>query len=332
MSIRDDPRVNAASWPVAVALAHEHKAAYARERGAIKALLRLVTGKCELQRILEDNDYCSTRLSRAVTKSLVLSRALSRARAEAVDEATRGSFDAGAAAGRVTQAKGLASAAAAAGAPRLDAEARLRLCLEDVRVAGRCLDLLEAARRRKVDPAAEAARLERLWCALMPARRAHASGARAWTLLGFQGADPLTDLRGMGWLGLDVLVRLAESPARDGGALLQAALANFPELPLAIALINLEALALRLLQTRDLDHLFYRADVVGGSRRDEAWAREADEGHALQVYATLTGRMLARFLETWAKTKRNVMHFGLVLAQFESQQILEARLDARRGA
>ena len=64
MLIRDDPRVNAASWPVAVALAHEHTAAYARERGAIKALqLRLATGKCKLQCILEENDYCSTRSS-----------------------------------------------------------------------------------------------------------------------------------------------------------------------------------------------------------------------------------------------------------------------------
>lgn len=54
--------------------------------------------------------------------------------------------------------------------------------------------------------------------------------------------------------------------------------------------------------------------MVGGSRRDEAWARETDEGHALQVYAALTGRMLARVLETLAKTKRNIMHFGLVLA------------------
>jgi hypothetical protein len=96
MLIRDDPHVNAASWPVAVALAHEHTAAYARERGAIKALqLRLATDKCELQCILEENDYYSTRLIRAVTKSLMLSRALSRARTEAVDEATRGSFDAG---------------------------------------------------------------------------------------------------------------------------------------------------------------------------------------------------------------------------------------------
>jgi hypothetical protein len=151
LSIRDVPRANAASWPVAVALAHEHAVAYARERGALKALLRLTTGKCELHRILEDNEFSSTRLSRAVTKSLVLSRAVSRVRAEAVDEATRGSFDSGAAASRVAQVKELVGAAVAAGAPRLDAEAHLRLCFEDMRVAGRCLDLLEAARRRKVD-------------------------------------------------------------------------------------------------------------------------------------------------------------------------------------
>jgi hypothetical protein len=68
----------------------------------------------------------------------------------------------------------------------------------------------------------------------------------------------------MGWLGLDVLVRLAESPGRDGGALLRAALANFPKLPLAIALIDLEALALRLLQTRDLDPLSLFPRRCGG--------------------------------------------------------------------
>ena len=54
-----------------------------------------------------------------------------------------------------------------------------------------------------------AALLRRLWAAVFP--DAAAAGApRDFTAMGFQRADPATDFRGMGLLGLRQLISLAE--------------------------------------------------------------------------------------------------------------------------
>eukprot|EP00045_Choanoeca_perplexa_P010521 m.107119 g.107119 ORF g.107119 m.107119 type:complete len:161 (-) comp15305_c0_seq5:38-520(-) len=53
--------------------------------------------------------------------------------------------------------------------------------------------------------------LKACWHHLQPSVPYPGRNTRDWGRLGFQGADPVTDLRGMGILGLKTLVRLKET-------------------------------------------------------------------------------------------------------------------------
>ncbi|KAL1515938.1 hypothetical protein AB1Y20_002552 [Prymnesium parvum] len=144
----------------------------------------------------------------------------------------------------------------------------------------------ELERQRKaVDPsdAAHAALLQRLWLALLPEESFRARG-EAWLRLGFQGADPCTDFRGMGGLALRELVHFAEvfreeallrceAWSRDGGAV--------QALPYALTAINASAWLWALFVDGKLD----RCLCVRGA--------------SLQTYRNLFCEMLCGFLRLW---------------------------------
>ena len=84
----------------------------------------------------------------------------------------------------------------------------LRTSLECVNGANRAIARADALRATAFDSSNEdhAALLRRLWAAVFP----DATGPADFTAMGFQRADPATDFRGMGLLGLHQLISLAE--------------------------------------------------------------------------------------------------------------------------
>eukprot|EP00730_Choanoeca_flexa_P015703 TRINITY_DN7271_c0_g2_i2.p1 TRINITY_DN7271_c0_g2~~TRINITY_DN7271_c0_g2_i2.p1 ORF type:complete len:259 (+),score=30.77 TRINITY_DN7271_c0_g2_i2:33-779(+) len=72
-------------------------------------------------------------------------------------------------------------------------------------------DHLEATAHTKFDDsnADHIAMLEQLWREMMPSEPYPGRSNRIWGEVGFQGSDPVTDLRGMGMLGLESLVYIA---------------------------------------------------------------------------------------------------------------------------
>ena len=88
--------------------------------------------------------------------------------------------------------------------------------------------------------------LLRLWRALTPGTPLEGRINRQWGAIGFQGTDPATDLRGMGVLGLRVLVDMAEKQPDSLRGLLREDSKEF-YYPLAIAVINIAHDTLQLL-------------------------------------------------------------------------------------
>ena len=86
----------------------------------------------------------------------------------------------------------------------------------------------------RLAPAATDAALQRLWAALHGADPFPGVPAEAWKAMGFQGASPLTDVRGAGAYGLDLLVRTVEGCSR----LRPAALASDAEYPFCAAALD----------------------------------------------------------------------------------------------
>lgn len=48
--------------------------------------------------------------------------------------------------------------------------------------------------------------LFQLWEILMPDEKLESRKSKQWSIIGFQGEDPMTDFRGMGILGLNQLL------------------------------------------------------------------------------------------------------------------------------
>ena len=97
--------------------------------------------------------------------------------------------------------------------------------------------------------------LESMWnllCSNEPPRDSHVSGGRkskSWSRVGFQGVDPVTDLRGMGLLGLFQLVHFARTPQSQHVLAWSRAPQDGPEVkffPFACAGIQITSLVLTL--------------------------------------------------------------------------------------
>lgn len=165
--------------------------------------------------------------------------------------------------------------------------------------------------------------LERLWQLLQPGRpRQGGRHSKDWGDIGFQGADPATDFRGMGYLSLLNLLELARLQpafcARHIREYLQPghALTHFP---LAITSINATGWLLELLRAGALDEELLR------------------RGPSMQTVHAVHYALLLRFTDVWARERpASVMDFGriqkLALAEVRRAGVARALDDAdKRG-
>lgn len=117
-----------------------------------------------------------------------------------------------------------------------------------------------------------------------------------WEDIGFQGSDPVDDLRGVGMLGLVQLIWLLENPrtlpvAQDVFRWLKG------DVPFCVLCLNVTSLALATL-------------------REGGLSRECN--HREQVFAVLNdfyAAVLVSFSNTWRHKKRDFMESGLVLQE-----------------
>lgn len=244
-----------------------------------KVLLRLCTGRSELQRIcMENGGWHSPAMSLAFSLSLYRSRQLQQL--SSVVFAGK-PFSVPAAKDEIVRRKRMFHLTPT----ELIAVRNVSHCLHSISFANKCASSLHELRRAAFDAGAPShvALLESLWSCLRPGTsrrpyKAEASGSgkesnsnstRAslasadWGEVGFQGSDPATDFRGMGLLGLVQLEHLARTrPAEARNMLLNA---NHPRryYPFAATGINVSAFVMELVTQRRVHGALYRALEAG---------------------------------------------------------------------
>lgn len=103
----------------------------------------------------------------------------------------------------------------------------------------------------KTNPDHEAT-LMRMWTATYPDTKLESRVSEQWKLLGFQGTDPATDFRGMGYLGLSQLVYFAENHTDIFRKIVNGQIARKErEYPVAVAGINLTQKLYDILKVND---------------------------------------------------------------------------------
>ncbi|XP_045142397.1 ELMO domain-containing protein 2-like [Echinops telfairi] len=218
----------------------------------MKWLLRQMTGKCELQRIVDTyvgaQRTCRIEHSLRCSKSKVLREATWITQSE-ID----GCVEA------IMKEKNISA----------EKEARfkssLKACLLQISGYKQLYVDVEKERQNPYDSdnVKHEKLLLQLWNLLMPKKKLQARISKQWADIGFQGDDPKTDFRGMGMLGLTNLVYFSENYPTAARQILSHS--NHPKLgySYAIVAINLMEMAYSLLKSDALKFYLYTF-VAGG--------------------------------------------------------------------
>nr|CAH8853948.1 unnamed protein product [Trichobilharzia regenti] len=143
--------------------------------------------------------------------------------------------------------------------------------------------------------------LSRLWGFLCPSD--HETSHKQWVLLGFQTENPGTDFRGMGLLSLENLVYFAETHTKLARSISSAS--NHPKkwYPFALAGINLTKLLYSFMLRGYLKNQFYNTSSLVGMQ-------DFNEFYCYTFYS---------FHEFWMKTSRDIMLFNEYRDDFENK-------------
>ena len=150
--------------------------------------------------------------------------------------------------------------------------------------------------------AAHEAELVALWSAWRPETPLPARTGAHWTELGFQGADPATDFRGMGILGLRCLAHLARTYPNDATALLLQSQHPVRWFPLAITVIAVANHVRKLLADLWVRHVFYAEPAP----------------LTLDVFLETTSLACIHFGRCWAMATEDITAFPVVFGRHEA--------------
>ncbi|XP_067296943.1 ELMO domain-containing protein 2 [Pseudorasbora parva] len=213
----------------------------------LKWFLRLLTGKCELQRICARCKAGALRTSQIEhslrsSKSKVLQAALSLKESDLEDHLAK-----------IIQEKSIKEQKD----PTF--KENLRQCLLQINGYNKLFEAVEELRKEVFDSENEEHEnmLLKLWDLLMPAVKLESRITKQWGNIGFQGDDPKTDFRGMGMLGLTNLLFFSVKYTDEARQVLSHA--NHPRLGYSYAIvgINLTEMAYSLMKSDALKLHFY---------------------------------------------------------------------------
>ncbi|NXT08759.1 ELMD2 protein, partial [Prunella fulvescens] len=265
----------------------------------LKWILRLLTGKCELQRLLGGAEAGARRTlsvgnggagaARLPRKRRVLRNAVHVEEAE-VEKCVRD----------VMKEKKI---------EQKDTRFKTNLHISLLQISGYKKLYLNVENLRKVPYDSEneehEEQLIELWNLLMPHETLKARISKQWCDIGFQGDDPKTDFRGMGLLGLVNLVYFSKHYTNEARQILSRS--NHPKLGYSYAIvgINLTEMAYSLLKNGALKGHLY--NVVSGLPQME---------HFHQFYCYL----VYEFDKFWFEEEpESIMHFNQYREKFHEK-------------
>ncbi|KAG9480110.1 ELMO domain-containing protein 2 [Eleutherodactylus coqui] len=183
----------------------------------------------------------------------------------------------------------------------------LRICLLQISGYKKLYLHVENVRKQPYDsdnPQHEQQLLE-LWDLLMPHEKLKSRITKQWGDIGFQGDDPKTDFRGMGFLGLANLLYFSRNYTEESRLILSHS--NHPKIGYSYAIvgINLTEMAYSLLKSGALKSHFY--NMVPGFPEIKCF-------HQFFCY------LLYEFDKFWIKEEpESIMHFNQYREQFHDQ-------------
>ncbi|XP_063165742.1 ELMO domain-containing protein 2 isoform X1 [Candoia aspera] len=261
----------------------------------LKWILRLVTGKCELQRICNGTRKNAERTLR-IEYSLESSKYKSLQNAV---NATEGEVEKYVA--LIIEEKKIKIQ------KDIGFASKLQLCLLQISGFKKLCLAVEDLRKQvyNSDSKEHEEQLMELWNLLMPHEKLKARITKQWCDIGFQGDDPKTDFRGMGMLGLTNLLYFSKHYPHEARQIL--ARSNHPKLGYSYAIvgINLTEMAYCLLMKGLLKNHFY--NLVPG-------APQLNDFHQFYCYLTY------EFDKFWFEEKpESIMYFNQYREKFHEK-------------
>nr|CAB3242141.1 ELMO domain-containing protein 2 [Phallusia mammillata] len=260
-------------------------------RSVIKWIIRMLTGTCQLQRILQkcESGTCTVKIEECLRRSKFQQlRRIVEVEPENLDAAVE----------QIMTIKQIVA----------DTNPRfftmLRTCLEQIHGYNKLFVEIEALRTEKYDCENEEHEklLLKLWSLLQPDEPLTCRVSKQWGNIGFQGDDPKTDFRGMGILGLLNLVYFAEHyPEHAAKSLLHSMHPKYGY-SYAIASINITSMSYELMCSGLLRSHFF--NTVQGRPTTEHY-------HEAFCY------LFYEFDKFWMKSEpENVMEFSRIRGEF----------------
>jgi len=262
-------------------------------RGVVKWVVHRVTTKCEIERLLSD-DQVSSDMTLRVAQSIGQSRSLPRDIVLIVVQRQTG-FMPEAVAGRIAECKGI-------GRDRVLVRANLRLCMCVLLAAHNTIAHISRLQKEEFCEAnpEHLRMLAALWVNLFPDKRRTSNDVVSddWMELGFQSKNPISDLRGGGMLGLHQLVAFSEMYPEKARALLTESVNPRRYFPFAATGINVTAFVLDLINEGRVTARLFSAHQVSGMGEDDAGE---EDRRGLRAVASVYAEQYLAFGEEWVR-------------------------------
>ncbi|XP_062622101.1 ELMO domain-containing protein 2-like, partial [Saccostrea cucullata] len=145
-------------------------------------------------------------------------------------------------------------------------------------------------------------KLMQLWKILMPDEKLESRKSKQWSIIGFQGEDPMTDFRGMGILGLNQLLYFAIQYSDQCKHLLSRS--HHPKYGYSFAIVGI-----------NLTNMVYKA-LVSGSLRTHFY-NVIDGAPRVQDFHEVYCHVFWEFDQFWFKEEpEDIMQFGPMRDKF----------------
>jgi hypothetical protein len=230
-------------------------------RGCKKLLRHFVTGRCEIERICSKGGYHTSEMSTEFATSLYYSRHLKQLSRSVF------SMKLFSVSGGVDTIVAMKSIPTSTPSQQLVA-VNIAHCLHALKFFNVSADKTISLKDTIFDPshASHAALLESFWTCMRPGMQrsslspagSYSLASEDWGQVGFQGADPATDFRGMGLLGLFHLEYFARTRPREARAALLNSNHSRRYYPFAATGINVTAFVLDLMRSRCLHGALFK--------------------------------------------------------------------------
>lgn len=262
----------------------------------VKRVRRLVSGSCQVARICNPDSDSNATHTNSMTKALWHEWSTSKKlQSIFVNVADKADLDIEATAADICRAKNIEESPVIFN--------NLKKCLVDIRGVNELIAVVKRAAAEKFDSsnAQHEQKLELLWQTLLPGRkRVGGRMSKDWGDIGFQQSDPASDFRSAGVLGLDQLIYIAQTRTRVAQRMIREPGEEASRYPWACVGINLTIQAIRVLESRVIDHTLYGKSVEQG----------------MDVFNALYSDMFEILHARWVAAKpANVMSFPPLLKE-----------------